>query len=215
MLRALQAANLCFARIYHRLDVRCPCRLPREGPAILVCNHTSGLDPVLLQSVCPRLIVWMMAREYYEQPGLRWFFEQVQAIPVDRGGRDLAATRRALRALSSGLVLGVFPEGRIEENCELLPFQTGVAMMAQRTKVRVYPAYLDGSQRRLPMLQAYLQPQHATIAFGPAIDLCGANSSQNHLEEATNVIQEAVKRLRQTTVPPKFEPNRNIFPLAE
>ena len=49
--RLLQAFDVCFARIYHQVVVRSACNLPREGPAILVCNHISGLDPMLIQSV--------------------------------------------------------------------------------------------------------------------------------------------------------------------
>src|SRR4051812_42213381 len=119
ILRFLQAFDVCFARIYHRLSVRLPQRLPRDGPAILVCNHTSGLDPLLIQSVCPRLITWMMAREYYNVRGLGWVFKAVGAIPVERSGRDLASTRAAMRALANGAILGVFPEGKIETSREL------------------------------------------------------------------------------------------------
>ena len=147
IVRLLQAANICFARIYHRVDVISPCRLPRHGPAILVCNHISGLDPVMIQSVCPRLIVWMMAREYYEQPALNWIFKQILAIPVSRSGQDLSATRQAMRALRNGHVLGVFPEGRLEEQNELLPFQTGAAVLAEKTGAPVYPAHIEGTAR--------------------------------------------------------------------
>jgi len=62
LIRLLQVADVVFARLYHKITIRSPSRLPRRGPAILVCNHTSGLDPVLIQSVCSRLIIWMMAR---------------------------------------------------------------------------------------------------------------------------------------------------------
>src|SRR5439155_2144897 len=60
--RVLHAFNRFFARVYHHIDVLGggP-RLPRKGAAILVCNHVSGLDPLLIQSVCPRVVVWMMA----------------------------------------------------------------------------------------------------------------------------------------------------------
>jgi len=197
IIRMLQAADVCYARIYHRLSVVAPCRLPRDGPAILVCNHVSGLDPVLIQSACPRLITWMMAREYYEKRGLHWIFRTVGAIPVDRSGRDLAATRAALRALEAGRILGVFPEGRIETTRELLPFQTGVAMMALKTHVPVFPAYLDGSQRNRDMLDAMLRPCVASLAFGPAIDLQPKGvAAHTSLECVTAEIQGAVARLQ-------------------
>jgi 1-acyl-sn-glycerol-3-phosphate acyltransferase len=208
-IRLLQAFDVCFARIYHRVNVVSPQRLPKHGPAILVCNHVSGLDPMLIQSVCPRLIVWMMAREYYEIGVLRWVFKTVEAIPVDRSGRDLAATRAAMRALQAGRILGVFPEGRIETSRELLPFQTGVALLAQKAGVPVYPAYLDGTQRGKEMVQAFLYRNCANLAFGPAIETPkGGSTSKEGLQAQTDRYVEAVLRLRVATeraYPPRHE----------
>ena len=198
-IRLLQAFDMCFARIYHRINVLSPQRLPKHGPAILICNHVSGLDPMLIQSVCPRLIVWMMAREYYEIRGLHTIFRTVEAIPVDRGGRDLAATRAALRALEAGRILGVFPEGRIETSRQLLPFQTGVALMAIKAGVPVYPAYLDGTQRNKKMLQAFLYPNVASLAFGPAVEFDTTSTSKEALQAATDRFTEAVARLKAAT----------------
>src|SRR5688572_12330056 len=90
---------------YHRFQLLTPVTLPREGKAILVCNHISSLDPVLIQTVTPRLLTWMVAREYRDQAALKWLFDAIQAIPVERSGRDLAATRSALRMLDSGYVV--------------------------------------------------------------------------------------------------------------
>jgi 1-acyl-sn-glycerol-3-phosphate acyltransferase len=194
--RLAQAANRIFARIYHHTIVRSPSRLPAKGPAILVCNHISGLDPLLIQSACRRMIVWMMAREYYDIPGLNWFFKRIDAIPVERSGRDSAATRAALRALARGNVLGVFPEGRIETDHELLPFQTGVAMMAMKTGVDVYPAYIDGTQRGREMLQAFAIPNDVHLSFGSVITFDGSNTSRDALDVQTNRIRQEVSTLR-------------------
>ena len=195
-IRLLQALDVCIARIYHQTIVRTAQRLPRQGPAILICNHTSGLDPLLIQSVCPRLIVWMMAREYYDMKALTWVFRTIEAIPVDRGGRDMAATRAALRALEHGRLLGVFPEGRIESTRELLPFQTGVALMAIKTGVPVYPAYLDGTQRKKSMLRAFLARNRATITFGPEVQFDRSSTSKEALQAATDRFAEAVADLK-------------------
>lgn len=196
ILRALQAVNVCFTRIYHRIQVRTPCQLPRTGPAILVSNHISGLDPLLIQSQSRRLIVWMVAKEYYEIAGLRWIFRAIEAIPVQRGSRDIASTRQAMRALRQGRVLGIFPEGRIELARELLPFQTGVAMLAAHSGAAIYPAYVDGSPRGPgSMLSKFWRRQEAVVRFGPPLSTeflreCGG------LENATAAIQSAVQRLQ-------------------
>jgi 1-acyl-sn-glycerol-3-phosphate acyltransferase len=194
--RALKAFDVLFSRCYHRVSVQSPPQLPRKGPAILVCNHTSGLDPVLIQSACRRLITWMMAKEYYDIKAIGWVFRAVGAIPVERSGRDLSSTRQALRALADGRILGIFPEGKIETTHELLPFQTGVAMMAIKTGVPVYPAYLDGTQRNKEMLRAIALPNRATLRFGPPVEFDRSGTGKPQLEEATAKIQAAVETLR-------------------
>lgn len=196
IIRLLQAVDICFARIYHRVSVRAPQQLPRDGPAILVCNHISGVDPLLIQSVCPRMISWMVAKEYTLGPGLRWIFEQIGAIPVERSGRDLSSTRRAMRALEAGGVIGVFPEGRIETSRELLPFQTGVALMAVKTGVPVFPAYIDGTQRGREIVEAVLRPCISSIAFGPEVEIDRNSTTKEALEVATQKIRKAIADLR-------------------
>ena len=193
--RALKRANELYCRAFHHLDLRDPPRLPPAGPAILVCNHTSGLDPFLIQSVSPRVITWMMAKEFYDMPAFTWAFKRIGAIPVARSGRDSLATRAAIRALHDGQVLGIFPEGRIEPERALMPFQTGVAMMAIKTEVPVYPACLDGTQRGKPMLQAFLESNDAQLTFGDPIELNRDSTDKDALADSTGRIQSAVQRL--------------------
>ena len=194
--RVAQSVNRLFSRVYHQVTVLSPARLPRDGAAILVSNHVSGLDPLLLQSVCSRLVIWMMAREYYDIKAIAWVFRMVEAIPVERSGRDMAATRAALRALHSGRVVGIFPEGRIETDHDLLPFQTGVAMLAIKTGVPVFPVYLDGTQRGQQMLPAFIHANRVRIAFGPAVEFDRDSTSKQSLEAATERIRDAVLALR-------------------
>lgn len=191
--RLLRAANLIFSRIYHSVHILSPQQLPRTGPGILIANHISGLDPILIQSACSRLIIWMMAREYYDIPCLNPIFRAISAIPVDRSGRDMTAMRNAMRALQQGKILGIFPEGKIETSTQLLPFQTGVALMAAKTGVPIFPSYIEGTQRNLSMKSAYLYRQKAQLAFGRPIRL----ESRPDLELATRSIQCSVEALRQ------------------
>lgn len=195
-MRLLWAGNRIFTHCYHRMELLSPCPLPRTGPAILTCNHISGLDPLLVQSTCPRPIVWMMAREFYEVKALQWVFRTIDAIPVGRGGRDMAAMRHALRALHGGRVLGIFPEGRIEPTRDLMAFQTGVALMALRAGVTVYPAYLEGTQRRHEMVPAFLSPQETTLTYGQPLHFGQGDPDRQRLEEATARIKAATESLR-------------------
>src|SRR4051794_7324992 len=178
-----------YSSCFHDLRVLTPCPLPEKGPAILVCNHTSSLDPVLLQAACPRVITWMMAKEY-SFFGFRWFLNAIEPILVERSGRDMAATRTALRALKDGKILGLFPEGKIETTPKLLEFQTGVALLAMKSGAPVYPAYLDGTQRCKSMMEGLFKPHQITLAFGPPVDL------QTNGEEGREALESATERIR-------------------
>ena len=187
---------------FHHIRQVTPCTLPNAGPAILVCNHISGLDPTVLQARSHRLITWMMAKEYFDMRSMRWFYQAVRAIPVNRSGRDLAATRTALRVLERGRVLGIFPEGRIAENGSVLPFQTGVAMIALKANVPVYPAFLHGSMRDTNMLEAFLHPHRGTVVFGPPVQFDRSGTSPETIRAATGAIQRAVRGLaKYSTIP--------------
>lgn len=195
--RFFRALNRLYCTTYQQLQVQTPCRLPDSGPAILVCNHMSGLDPLLLQATANRVIVWMMAKEFYDLRSINWFFKTIEAIPVSRNGRDSTATRAALRALDKGNVLGIFPEGRIETTRDLLPFQTGVAMMAMKTCVGVYPAYVEGTPRGREMVDAFRTAGRSHLRFGPEVKLTQpGDAGRPSLEVATERIQCAVATLK-------------------
>jgi len=189
--------NTLFARIYHNLTILHPSHLPRDGPAIVVSNHISGLDPLLIQSACRyRLITWMMAREYMELPAMGRIFRVLGVIPVDRGSRETGPLRRAFRQLDNGRIIGIFPEGKIAATRELLPFQTGVALMAIRSNVPVHPVYLDGTQRNKEMGQAFFQRTRAIISFGPEVEFDRSETSKEKIDAATDAIKSAVFKLR-------------------
>ena len=96
--------------------------------AIIIANHRSGFDPMFLQGVAPRIIHWMFAKEYSQLWWLGWFFRAVGAIPAGRGGIDTAAVKQAIRLASGGELVGMMPEGRINEtDALLLPGRPGVA----------------------------------------------------------------------------------------
>jgi 1-acyl-sn-glycerol-3-phosphate acyltransferase len=77
-----------------------------------------------------------------------------------------------------------------------MPFQTGVAMMAIKTGVPVYPAFLDGTQRNKTMLGGFIWPNRATLSFGPPVEFNRSSTSRENLEDATDRIKAAVAALR-------------------
>jgi 1-acyl-sn-glycerol-3-phosphate acyltransferase len=133
-----------FIRTFHRFKYQ-PIPLPEQGGALVVSNHLSGLDPLLMMAACRRPIRFIIAREQYERFGLNWVFRQVGCIPVERGGRADKALRAALQALAQGEVVGLFPEGAIHTHRKPAKrLKGGVALLSKMSGCPVYPVTIDG-----------------------------------------------------------------------
>lgn len=190
------ALNGLYGRAYQQLHQHTPCPLPPRGPALIAANHTAGLDPSIIQAACTRRIMWLMTREFYDLPQLQWFFRWTDMIPIQVSGRDSRAWREAIRQLRLGRIVGVFPEGRIERRRELMPFQTGVALLAIRGEANIYPVYVDGRQRNSAMLHSYLVPQHPSIAWGQPISVARTNPNRQTLRALTDQLEARMRHLQ-------------------
>jgi 1-acyl-sn-glycerol-3-phosphate acyltransferase len=179
-LRPMHWIMIAYCALLHRLKTNGWAPLPETGPAILIANHTCGIDHVILQAGCRRVLGFMVAREYYEWSKIHFFCKLVRCIPVDRDGRDLRATRAALRALEEGRVLPIFPEGRVTPSSgrELGEIRPGAAFIAVRAGVPVIPAYIRGTPETDQIGESLITPSRAEITFGSAIDLSDFNRHQ-------------------------------------
>lgn len=140
----LDGLNRLFCRNYHRLHGD-RIELPEEGPAILVANHISGLDPLLMFAASRRKLRFLIASEQYHRFGLEWLFRAVGCIPVDRSGRPERAFRDALRALQAGDVVALFPHGKIHLDSEAPKrLKPGAVRLAQLADCPIYPVRIEG-----------------------------------------------------------------------
>ncbi|MEL7473663.1 MAG: lysophospholipid acyltransferase family protein [Planctomycetota bacterium] len=165
---------LIYGRLVHRLRVEGREHIPTSrhpGPLIVVANHTAGVDPLLLQGVCPFEIRWMMAEDMRAK-GLEWFWSFSRIIFVDRQGqRDMLAAREAIRHVKAGGVLGIFPEGGIERPPrELMPFQRGVGLIISKTGAPVLPVVIDGTPQVDPAWASLWRRSSSRIRVGEPID---------------------------------------------
>lgn len=143
-MNTLDGLNRLFCYRYHRLNVL-GLRLPRRGPAIVVANHVSGLDPMLLFASARRPLRFLIAREEYRRFGLTWLFRAIGCIPVDREKRPEQALREALRCLREGEVLALFPHGRIHLDSDPpRPIKGGAIRLSQLTGAPILPYRIDG-----------------------------------------------------------------------
>jgi 1-acyl-sn-glycerol-3-phosphate acyltransferase len=157
----------------YRFDCKQPAPLPNFGPAILISNHTCGIDHMLLQTASNRLLGFVVAKEYYESPLLNAFCKSAGCIPVNRDGHDVAAIRAALRALKEGRVVPIFPEGRITPASgeRMGDIKFGSAYIAIRSRVPVIPAYILGTPLTDEIIPSLITRSRASVTFGQPIDL--------------------------------------------
>ncbi len=180
ILRPMHWMAITYCALWHRLKSNGWAPLPREGPAILIANHTCGIDHLVLQAGCRRVLGFIIAREYYDWSLIHWFCKKVGCIPVNRDGRDVQAIRAALRALQTGRVLVIFPEGRITPSSgrELGPILPGAAYVAVRAGVPVIPAYIRGTPETNEIGESLKTPSQAVVTYGDAIDLTDFEPTQ-------------------------------------
>jgi 1-acyl-sn-glycerol-3-phosphate acyltransferase len=120
--------------------------IPVAGPAVIVCNHVSFVDAVLLMAASPRPIRFMMDHRIFKVPVLGWLFKLAKAIPIAPRGEDPAAYEAAFAAadavLADGELVGIFPEGGITHDGVLQPFKGGVMKILGARPVPVVPVAL-------------------------------------------------------------------------
>lgn len=122
--------------------------IPDEGPAVLVCNHVSFVDALIIAAACRRPIRFVMDHNIYRIPVLNFVFRVSRTIPIASAREnpqllELAYDKIA-GALEEGNVVGIFPEGRLTDTGEIQPFRPGIRRILERTPVPVVPLALRG-----------------------------------------------------------------------
>ena len=132
----------------YRLDKQGLENIPDEGPAVLVCNHVSFVDALIIAGACRRPVRFVMDHTIFRVPVLNFIFRTGRAIPIAsaRDNPDLLekAYEEIARGLEAGDVICLFPEGRITDTGEIYPFRPGIKRIIERTPVPVVPLALRG-----------------------------------------------------------------------
>ncbi|MCU7842728.1 MAG: 1-acyl-sn-glycerol-3-phosphate acyltransferase [Candidatus Thiodiazotropha sp. (ex Monitilora ramsayi)] len=189
-LNGLDGLNLLFCTRYHRLSlVDLP--LPEQGPAVVVANHVSGLDPLLMIACSRRPLHFLIAREQYQRFGLQWLFRAAGCIPVDRERSPEKALRKAFGALREDKVVAVFPHGKIHLDSDP-PRRTkaGASRLAQITQSLVVPVRISGISREGHVIASVFFRAKAKVECLPLIEVKEKTATALYEE-----IDEAVNRM--------------------
>ena len=183
--------------------------VPDEGPALLVCNHVSYMDALILAASIPRPVRFVMYYRIFNIPVMRWIFRTARAIPIAGAKEDPALMQRAFdeidAALADGELIGIFPEGRLTTDGEIATFKSGVEKILARARdagrpVPVVPMALrgmwasmwsrrgaaDGAQPGRMRVPRRFRAQVEVVA-GPAVD--GGTATSASLEAAVRALR--------------------------
>lgn len=113
--------------------------IPRDDNFILVGNHTSYFDPLLVASTTKKCVHFLAKNSLYK--GIKKpLFKALGIIPVDRSIKDKNALNSAINYLNNGFIVGIFPEGTINRTDDIImPFKYGAVKMAKETGVKIVP----------------------------------------------------------------------------
>lgn len=192
-----------YSRLWHRCRDNGPAPFPREGPGVIISNHTCSADPTLILAGSPRLLSFLMAQEHYDlHPLARAILVYMGCVKVARTGYDGGALRRAVRRLREGGTLCIFPEGNLSGVGlgRMRQGRPGMAYLALRLGVPIFPVHIAGGPQTRRLLPSWLFPSRkaARVTYGPAVDLSAFRNrplERRTLEEAARFLMRKIDEL--------------------
>ena len=187
--------------LYFRYWVRGRKHIPQTGPILIVVNHASHLDPLLIGAVCFRRMFRYMGKEdlWKGSRTFRFMMENLGAFPVRRGAADRDALRYASDLLDAGQALVLFPEGTRTRDGSIGEAQPGVAMiLSKHPDVPILPLRIDGAFKAFGRGMRHPAPHRITITIGPTFTLAHKFQEQKSRKQLYREIgDEVMERIRQ------------------
>jgi 1-acyl-sn-glycerol-3-phosphate acyltransferase len=152
--------------------IRCHGRdkVPSTGGGLMLSNHQSNLDPVLIGLASDRRLNYVARKTLFRFAPFRWLINSLDAIAIDRDGLGLEGLKETLRRLKRGEVVLLFPEGTRTPDGEVRAIKPGFSAVARRTRVPIIPVALDGAFDAWPRQQRFPHRAVIHVQFGDPIE---------------------------------------------
>jgi len=151
--------------------IRCRGRslVPKTGPALVLSNHQSNFDPVLIGLACDRRLNYLARETLFKFAPFRWLIKSLDAIPIDREGMGLGGLKETLKRLKRDEMVLIFPEGTRTHDGEMAGLKPGFCALAKRANAPLVPVAIDGAYQAWPRRQKLPGVSVIHIVFGPPI----------------------------------------------
>lgn len=183
-------------RLYFRIRIINSPKL--TGGYVVVANHASLMDPMVLGAANPQQVTFLMNSVSFRSPLMGWFYRLFRVIPVAPRGGNLQAVRNAQAALDAGEVVGVFPEGGVSRDRGLLLGNPGAVAIVLSRNTPVVPVGLVGVGDALPYGASVPRPRRIEVRYGEPIsaaELMQGDDRKERLARATCRIMREIAAL--------------------
>lgn len=172
--------------------------LPPKGSAILLSNHSSFLDAIILEALPLRNIWFMTKNSQYKGHFMTWFLGLAKSFPVRRYTVDVQAVRNAIRVVQGGHILGIFPEGERSWDGRMLPFKRGAMRLVLALGAPVIPVGIAGAYDLMPRWTHRVKKVPVHVRFGAPLHIAPVSSSaqtEENIVAVTEKIRGAIQAL--------------------
>jgi len=169
--------------------------VPTSGGALLVANHQSYIDPVVVAVRLRRPVSYLAQSGLFKNPFLGWLIRSLHAFPIERGKGDVGAVRESIRRLDEGHILNMYPEGTRTSDGEIGQIQKGIALILRKTTVPVIPVAIEGSFKAWPNHLKIFRPANVHVMYGKPMHFNNLRSDEI-LEKLDKTLRSLLEELR-------------------
>jgi len=150
--------------------------IPKTGGVLMISNHQSYADPVLIGAYLRRPMSYLAKSELFRNRIFGWWLLKLRAFPVKQGTGDVGAVKETIRRLKQGHMLNIFAEGGRCSDGEIGPIQSGAALVVKRAGVPIVPCVIDGAFEAWPSNRKFPKCHPIRVMYGPPLDVEGMSA---------------------------------------
>jgi 1-acyl-sn-glycerol-3-phosphate acyltransferase len=182
-------------KVIGRMEIIGEENFPKEGGVILASNHQSYIDPIVLGSAAKRSLFYLARDTLFNTRIKNFIMTGVHSIPMKRDTGDIKALKKAIEMLKNGKVITIFPEGTRSKDGSIQKGKEGVALLGVKSKCKILPAKLYGTDRILPKGKKFIKPAKLIVKYGMPID-CSIYNGEGNKKLYSEIAEKVIDDIR-------------------